>query len=135
MLEGLKRKSSWLHEEYAPYWASFFFLTRQGDLIGFSAAEGVLSAKGEAAGVLPSQRAATSRVLCESQQPLPMWISSHARPKVKNVGQHCIFSDGYKASSKCTIMNPSRLQSNRKGAEKQTFSTRLCIFLMIGCDD
>lgn len=91
MLEGLKRKSSWLHEAYAPYWASFFFLTRQGDLIGFSAAEGVLSAKGEAAGVLPSQRAATSRVLCESQQPLPMWISSHARPRVKNVGQHCIF--------------------------------------------
>lgn len=45
------------------------------------------------------------------------------------------FFRGYKASSKCKIMNPSRLQSNRKGAEKQTFSTRLCIFLMIGCED
>lgn len=51
LLAGLKkRKSSWLHGAHAPHWASFFPLTRQGDLIGFSAAEGVLSAKGEAAG-------------------------------------------------------------------------------------
>ena len=50
LLAGLKRKSSRLHGAYALHWASFFFPTRQGDLIGFSAAEGVLSAKGEAAG-------------------------------------------------------------------------------------
>lgn len=74
-----------VYEEYAPYWASFFFLTRQGDFIGFSAAEGVcfLPREGSAGSCL-ARELATSRVP-ESQQPLPMWdlLGSCKRPRVK----------------------------------------------------